>query len=382
MANGLAEHALSGEKGELIWREGDDTVGLPEQVTVTFTDEDIAALDASIKEFFSSGLPKLVRDISADAVRGLVSKLKSDWPAHYDYEKARLAMFEHNLEARWGKALDLLRVILTTSREIGGETVTRFKRSRARSRRQCQEVLLLLHGRACQVTAEIITLLEHGYADGAMARWRTLREIEIVALVIADGGDDVAEQYVAYQAIEDKKEMREYEQSPSATCPIARRDKRLIDKAYSAAIKRFGPAFGKRNGWAARYLNRNDVTLRDLEEAAGRASGRMHYMMASHNIHAGPKGVFFRLGHPDTSIALLAGASNAGLDEAGAKAAHSLTCITGLVFPSKLTLDDIIILETLLTLRDQAIRAFERIGRKLIREHRRKMKKGRSRRKA
>jgi len=72
--------------------------------------------------------------------------------------------------------------------------------------------MLRLHIRACQVTNEIIILLENGYADGAMARWRTLHEIATVAAVIAKFGDELAERYVHYQIVESTKALTAYEQ--------------------------------------------------------------------------------------------------------------------------------------------------------------------------
>jgi hypothetical protein len=37
-------------------------------------------------------------------------------------------------------------------------------------------------------------------------------------------------------------------------------------------------------------------TFKDIERAAGIDHLRAHYRMASHNVHANPKGVFFKLG--------------------------------------------------------------------------------------
>lgn len=50
--------------------------------------------------------------------------------------------------------------------------------------------------------------------------------------------------------------------------------------------------------------------------------------MASDNIHANPKGVFFKLGIPVESEVLLAGPSNAGLADPGHGAAPSLARVT------------------------------------------------------
>ncbi|WP_217430933.1 DUF5677 domain-containing protein [Sphingomonas bacterium] len=54
------------------------------------------------------------------------------------------------------------------------------------------DTMLHLHARACQVVFEIITLMENGLADGAMARWRTLHEITVVATILAEHGEELA----------------------------------------------------------------------------------------------------------------------------------------------------------------------------------------------
>jgi len=89
-------------------------------------------------------------------------------------------------------------------------------------------------------------------------------------------------------------------------------------------LKRFGKEFGGEYGWAAYHLKTKRVTFTRLEEEAGDATMRSPYKMASYNVHAGPKGLYFKLGNLDGSPALLAGASNAGLTDPAQHAARSL----------------------------------------------------------
>lgn len=52
-------------------------------------------------------------------------------------------------------------------------------------------VLMRQHTNACRITGEIILpLLRGGYADGALARWRTLFEILVTCLVLHKHGND------------------------------------------------------------------------------------------------------------------------------------------------------------------------------------------------
>ena len=101
---------------------------------------------------------------------------------------------------------------------------------------------------------------------------------------------------------------------------------------------------------AADALGRGRPSLRDIEKSAGIDHLRAHYRMASHNVHANPKGVFFKMGLFEESAILLAGPSNAGLADPGHSAAISLMHVTtalGLIQP---TLDSVVGLRMLLRL--------------------------------
>ena len=52
------------------------------------------------------------------------------------------------------------------------------------------EALLHLHARGCQVASEVEVLLEAGFADGALSRWRTLHEVTTVACFLHKHGND------------------------------------------------------------------------------------------------------------------------------------------------------------------------------------------------
>jgi hypothetical protein len=87
------------------------------------------------------------------------------------------------MQSKWGKPLGRLRMLLTMSREWCGEINARESSKRRSKNRESRKLLIRLLVRGCQVTDEILCLLENGFADGAMARWRTLHEITVVAAV-------------------------------------------------------------------------------------------------------------------------------------------------------------------------------------------------------
>jgi hypothetical protein len=102
-------------------------------------------------------------------------------------------------------------MIITIARELGENINKHVGAAGGGDRPQTFAVLINLHTRACQITDEILCLLGGGFADGAMARWRTLHEIVSVAYLIGRDGEELAERYVAHQIVESRKAARQYE---------------------------------------------------------------------------------------------------------------------------------------------------------------------------
>jgi hypothetical protein len=91
-------------------------------------------------------------------------------------------------------------------------------------------------------------------------------------------------------------------------------------------------------------------TFADIELAAGIDHLRAHYRMASHNVHANPKGVFFKLGLLKECQVLLSGPSNAGLADPGHGAAISLAQVSTTFGTLRPTFDNIVALKIIMQL--------------------------------
>ncbi|MEJ1968391.1 MAG: DUF5677 domain-containing protein [Rhizomicrobium sp.] len=208
-------------------------------------------------------------------------------------------------------------------------------------------MLFRLHIRACQVVTEIVTLLENGLADGAMARWRTLHEIQTVAAFICTHGEVVASKYVDYQIIESKRaaDLYKVNHAKFGYRPMSKKQATRVDAAFAQMVQKHGPLFAEEYGWAADYMKGGRANFAKIEMAVGAAEMRSPYKLASYNVHASPKGAFFRIGAIQGSGALLAGHSNAGLTEPAQNCAFSFTKLC-LLLPgnsSAWIMDDIVI---------------------------------------
>src|SRR5271155_1273140 len=329
-----AEHILSGS-GETfeLGKNADDA-------TIQITDDDIEHVVKMTDRFYTEQRGGFLDKAGDDVANLLFESLSQKWPEEHEACQADVEAFKARLEYRWGKALGKLRMLLAIVMEWANE---RRRPANRKRHSHLQDVMLRLHVRPCQVTSEIIVLLENGYADGAMARWRTLHEITIVAAVIAKFGEDIAERHVYYQIVESFSALKAYERNhkdlgfrlPSKT------QSAKVRKDHANVLKRFGKQFGEEYGWAAYHL-KGRVTFARLEEEAGDAMMRSPYKMASYNVHASPKGDYFKLGSIKGSPVLLAGRSNAGLTEPAQYAAVSLAEITLLMIGDSAVFDDIV----------------------------------------
>lgn len=344
----LVDHVMSGSTDRFQWDDGDPASGAR---TLTLDFEDF---ENKIDRFLSM-IPEIIENVSEKISKGLLKTLRKNWSDEYRYQLIDRFGFQQRLEQRWGTGFSLLRMLLTIAREIGEEVAAKNARSRSRKERVLSATLTRIHVRSCQVAAEIVTLIENGYADGAMDRWRTLYEIGVVATILVEGGEEIAIRYIEYDAVEAKSALYEYQRCCEflGLKPISKRSAQQIERRCAGAVRKFGPDFDSPYDWASPYLKKRRPTFRDLEVAAGRAGMRSYYKFACHNVHAGPRGILFRMGHlnsGDLALPLLAGPSNAGFLEPSQNTALTLTQITILLLRGKADLDTVVRMKILIEL--------------------------------
>lgn len=365
----FAEHLLSGEKAQFVW---DDAKIKTKLLKLAITEDEV---DAAMTKVWDA-LPETVLKASEVASDRMFKIFCERWPAEHAAQQYEIAGFKERMEERWGEGLSYLRMLLTCSRDIGQETLQRHNKSKSKQRVHRRWVLLRLHARACQVTDEIICLMENGFADGAMARWRTIHELFVVAALIADGDEDLAERYIIHDAVEVKRQVDEYEETqvPLGFAPIGKRMRKTIELRYQAVFDRFGKEFTYPYGWAAQHLGQKKPTFKDLQIAANRTSMNSHYKLASFNIHAGARSLFFNLSSMGDHDVVLAGRSNAGLVDPGERAAQSLALITSLYVGETTDLDRIFKLDCLLNMRDAVAPSLEKAAQSLLHEEQARQK--------
>lgn len=200
------------------------------------------------------------------------------------------------------------------------------------------DVLSLLHGRACTVASEVLHLMRGGFEDGAAARQRTLHELAVTMLLIADDHTgDLAERYLDYAAVEAKADMTNYQLAAPALSrsPLPADEVTEIGKQFDEVISRRGKEFKKANEWA-RPLFPNSlqrITFAMLEEHCQLNHLRPFYRYANHWVHAGPRAALLNLRINEFGTSIGVGATTEiDVAEVGSAALISLYQATVAVF--------------------------------------------------
>lgn len=276
--------------------------------------------------------------------------------------------FRKRLESYWREPLELL----TKQRSVAmrfGEDMTYWLRSQATaSDSELTEALLRLHARACQIAGEIEVLLRAGFSDGALARWRTLHEVSIVALFLQQQGNAVAKRYIDHLAVDayDSAQKFVVASTEGQISWISDREMEVLRRDVEHQKDQYGKDFVCQYGWASEALGLSRPDFVQIEKAVQFDRLRPYYKLASNTVHAGPGGAFQNSGQlGGASIALLAGPSNAGLAEAGRLTAMSLTHVSSALMLLHTVVDGVVWMRVMTHLASETADSFLRVERRL-----------------
>jgi hypothetical protein len=304
--------------------------GSPEERTYSLdlNTADLDAFSLNIEE----GLTAAVEKMTEVLFESTLEAVREQTEEALGRRTGEIEAFQQRLALRWRKPLRLLAVQIGLAAQFGDDFNDYLREKATRENVATVESLTRLQARAVQIAGEVEALLKNGFADGAMSRWRTLHEVVVVAFFIDQYGNEVAQAYLDHLAIDSLRHARMYREAAPKLGYAPMREREWEDlQAEAARMKvKYGNAFGTEYGWAAQALKKDKPTFAGIERAVKFDKYRPYYKMASDNVHAGPKGVFSRLGRlSNEHDILLSGPSNAGLEEAGRLTAFSLSQISG-----------------------------------------------------
>ena len=239
--------------------------------------------------------------------------------------------FEKQLSKRWRTPLRLLERFVLIAAETGASFEREHRDEAEISGDPVVEVMIRSHARACQTASAILTLLKAGYADDAVARWRSLHELWVVTSFIRDNGQEVAERYRQHLKIEQYKIARMHQNAADqfGDQPVPVKVLNELRAERDRLVAKFGPDFEKNYGWAADAMKIKSPNFSQIAARVSLDHWRPNYEVASQNVHAAAHGSYYRLGsdlhaHP----LLLAGPSESGLVGPGHWTAIALGAIT------------------------------------------------------
>ena len=339
---------------------------------------DSADLEQAV-EGITSAIESATQDIFVSLSESALRNVLKDPAARLLHLTNERDAFVRRLELTWAEPFKLLDIHVALCQEIGAVRNDWLRKQRRRAKDLVVvDVVTRLHGRAVQVAGEVQALLRNGFADGALSRWRTMHELTVTAMLIAERGPAVAERYAAHLGADSIKAARQYQRFAAVLQhrPISARDQKRLDTLALDLERKYGKPFLTDYGWAADTLKNPNPTFASIEAAVDLDRLRPYFRLASNTVHAGAKGTFFRLGVLGDRDGILAGASNVGLDEAGRLAALSLAQVTTVLLLVHPNTDSIIWSRVVGDISSKVELQFVKTQRRIEREERRLRKDG------
>ena len=336
--------------------------------------KDSTTIDLSIGDLddLPMHLEKAMAQVVPDVLRTFSETLLNEWKLQASEvlveQQSERVKFNKRVREVWGEAIDRLNMLINVCMEEGARFNDDFREEPAQTNDFVFDALTRLHARGCQVGFEILTLLKNGFADGAHARWRTLHELAVVAMFLAEHGQAVAQRYLEHSGIANYVEAKEYQRYCDALGypPLSGEELQQVKMLRDSLVKKYGVDFNRDYGWAASVLPKTKLTFAGLEKSIRLDHLRPFYKMANINVHAGSKGGYFRIGSPPQSDnLLLVGSSLFGLDDPGQNAAISIHQLTVTLLFLKPNLDRVAFAQAIQLLVDEICEVFIEVHRKL-----------------
>lgn len=333
---------------------------LGEQRAIELAENEPEKLNTLVRE--------VTRGVTYTGGHELATQLKRDGPAMLARRRAERRAFEERLSRRWARPFDLAEMAMVVAYEVGEEFNAKHQEQAEADSDLIFAVLVRMHARACRIAEEVLALLRAGFGQAALARWRVMHEVAVVASFIADHDQDTAEGYLLHENIEAWRAMQELQVKVDRLDaePFTEEEQREAEEVFNELVARYGKKYAGPYGWAQKALASHDarydkerVTFQTIENAVSLDHLRPYYRMASHGTHANPKGILFSPDLIETQPeVLLAGPSSTGFADPGQCALISLNQVTASLLGYKQGEAVGVILVALRDLMDEATSAY------------------------
>lgn len=250
-------------------------------VSVEITGEDLRVLEAEMEEM-TEELPDRVISFVTAVSPNIGHHIKKQYRKELRRDRRQILGFRSRLYRTWRDGLHLLDLIVELATRIGQEAGSRALEGHD-STEVLPSVLIRLHGRGIRVCREILVLLEAGYPEAAMTRWRALHELTVIALLIREHGEQCAVDYVEHDVVQEFKVAKRYQEAAPVLgyAPLSADEIESLRESAERAAGARGRHFWKDYGWAFEYLQGQPCTFAGLEKAVAMSHLRPFYSRAS-----------------------------------------------------------------------------------------------------
>lgn len=279
--------------------------------------KDRTAAKAVLESWLEENYDMLIESFSGDITDSL-DKKNLEFIAESQIE---LDGFHKRLFNTWATPLTRFSSLIAMCMEVGDEINREYRESGKYAISAKRNATTRIHARSVQIANEVACLARGGYADGAMARWRSLHEASVIIAVLSRNDEVLSDRFMDHQVVNRFKAATEYN-NHQADLDFQSFDMKELDDMKSASdamIDKYGKHFLSDYGWANEVLksakfSSNRPGFRDIENHVSLNFMRPYYGFASKNIHSGVDSIGYKLGLSMTQEdILLTGPSNEGL---------------------------------------------------------------------
>jgi len=323
-------------------------------------------------------LNTLLNAILPKISKQFLSRLLKNSPSMLSQKRRAHAGFKSRHARRWGKPFNLIETFIVIAHEAGEQFNAEYRNEAVKTKDYKTIAIIGLHVRALLAANEIFVLLQNGFADGALGRWRSLHEIAVIAEFLSQHEPTIAERYLAAIAVHSYKAMKQYQeyQEVAGLMPFSDTDVEKITYQYHNTLTEHGAEIDSDYGWAFPVLKTRRPTFFDLERSINLDHWRPRYRWASQYNHGNfkPHPTLLGMSGADENL-LLAGPSNGGLTEPAQMMAVSLYLATRALLDLKPTIDHQVMGRVLEELAGKVASAFWSSEQRLLRWHAQKRAK-------
>lgn len=242
--------------------------------------------DEEFNEYIDCKIPELIESLST----GIASEIFKYCTSSNSDLKKQDKTTRKKIKEKYKEGIELLEAFLELNSKISSNTYSKYFKIFDQLEDHIKlDTLISIHVRGCQISNEIRTLIVNGYADGALARWRSLHELCVIFLFLYDNDYSLIEMYNDYETIERLKKAREYQTycEELGLEPLDDKDIEVLETEKECLVNLYGKDFAKSYGWTINILPEGKRNFREIEKRVGRDPFRVYYAWSSENIHPG-----------------------------------------------------------------------------------------------